>query len=176
MLLENGQHASTVQDQKGDKASGEAHYDDQAGLPQPEEVMARVPETRTKEETSSSSMKSSSFMDGLKADWNKMFGNKTNKSTSDQGSLVESENQDETDGDKERSAREQRLDAQLPGVLGEPRQDGEIVDVQAGEVKEEPIESTVPSTATAGGRKNLEIKIVREIVRTLGGGESCLMI
>lgn len=159
--------------QKADKASGEAHYDDQAGLPRPDDVMATVPETRTKEETPSSAnvstsaataAKRSSFMDGLKADWNKIFGARPPPARSDQGSLAE--------GDDEEHAGQDKMDAQLPGVLDGAKEAGSAVSVKEGEVKQE-VEETLPtSTATTGQRKDLEIKIIREIVRTLGGGEA----
>lgn len=183
MVIESEDHLSAVQTQKGDKATGEGHFDDQAGLPQPEEVMAKVPETRLKEEGS----KRTSFMDGLKADWGKMFGKTTttpavtssSKSAPDQaGALREEESDEEKDGQD----GQRRLDAKVPGVLGaEGKGETEVVNVEDGEVRREEAEETgVPgsrsgsTTAGAGNdgqRKNLEIKIVREIVRTLGGGE-----
>jgi hypothetical protein len=181
MLPEPEENASPVQTQKGDKATGEGHFDDQAGLPRPEEVMAKVPETRLKEEGS----KRTSFMDGLKADWGKMFGKTTTAATSttkpasDQGgSLREGESDEEKDGED----GQRRLDAKIPGVLGgEGKDETKVVDVEDGEVRREEVgeagvsgsaPGSAPANATNDGqRKNLEVKIVREIVRTLGGGE-----
>ena len=155
--------------QKADKASGEAHYDDQAGLPKPDDVMAKVPETRTKEETAASasasaSAKRSSFMDGLKADWNKMFGARPAPARSEQGSLAE--------GDDEEERREDKVDAQAPGILDAAKDTDRPIEVDDGEVKQEAEETLPTSTATTGQRKDLEIKIIREIVRSLGGGTS----
>jgi hypothetical protein len=87
------------------------------------------------------------------------------KAGSNQGSLVE--------GDSDEEARDHTVDAQLPGVLDAARETGGAVEVEDGEVKQETEETLPTSTATTGQRKDLEVKIIREIVRTLGGGE-CL--
>jgi hypothetical protein len=148
--------------QKPSKADGEEHFDAEAGLPDPDQVMGQVPETMKREE------KRGSFMNGLKVDWSKMnlFKQGQNKPTG--GSVLI-----EDDGGEE-SENTRKVEAQVPGVIDEQEHSVEVDD---GMAKEEPVDENVHgSTATAGQRKDLEVKIVREIVRVLSGGKSHLLL
>lgn len=58
----------------------------------------------------------------------------------------------------------------MPGVLDDTKAAGETVTLNDGQVEDAEKSVAEPSTATPGQRRDLETKIIREMVNVLGGG------
>lgn len=138
------------------------------GLPQPDEVMANVPGTQTEQEREKGK-KRESF---LGVEWNKIniFGNKGKDARGDKKT------------DRAVKGNADTIEAQVPGVLvdltEEQRRELDVEDGIAMESSTASLDSKngkadkVSPTRSVSQRKDLEAKIVREMVRDLGSGRS----
>lgn len=138
------------------------------GLPQPEEVMANVPGTQTMQEREKGK-KRESF---LGVEWSKIniFGNKAKDARGDKKT------------DQAVRGNADTIEAQVPGVLvdltEEQRRELDVEDGIALESSTASLDSKngkadkVSPTRSVSQRKDLEAKIVREMVRDLGSGKS----
>jgi hypothetical protein len=137
-------------------------------LPRPDEVMANVPGTQTEQERETGK-KRESFMG---VEWSKMniFANKGKDGRSDRKT------------DQAVKGNADSLEAQVPGVLvdltEDQRRELEVEDGVAMESstasldsKNEKADKASPANSV-GQRKDLEAKIVREMVRDLSSGKS----